>query len=57
MIATGVLVFLAWFAVLFTGRYPERWHAFNVGSYRWVTRIGLYLGYFNDTYPPFSGKE
>jgi len=57
IIATSVLMFLAWFAVLFTGRYPERWHAFNVGSYRWVTRIGLYLGYFTDTYPPFSGKE
>jgi len=56
-IATGVLMFLAWWAVLFTGRYPERWHAFNVGSYRWITRIGLYLGYFTDTYPPFSGKE
>jgi hypothetical protein len=56
-IATGVLAFLAWWAVLFTGKYPERWHAFNVGTYRWITRIGLYLGYFTDTYPPFSGKE
>jgi hypothetical protein len=56
-IATGVLVFLAWWAVLFTGHYPERWHAFNVGTLRWSVRIGLYLGYFTDTYPPFSGKE
>ncbi len=56
-IATGVLQFLAWWAVLFTGRYPERWHAFNVGTQRWLARITMYLGYFNDTYPPFSGKE
>jgi hypothetical protein len=57
LIATGVLSFLAWWAVLFTGRYPERWHAFNVGTLRWATRIQMYLGYFTDTYPPFSGKE
>jgi hypothetical protein len=56
-IGTGVLMFLAWWAVLFTGRYPESWHAFNVGTLRWYTRIGLYLSYFTDEYPPFSGKE
>jgi len=57
LIATAVLAFLAWWAVLFTGKYPERWHAFNVGTLRWATRIQLYLGFFTDTYPPFSGKE
>ena len=57
MIATGFLSFLAWFAVLFAGTYPERWHAFNVGTLRWLTNIQLYLGYFTDEYPPFSGKE
>jgi hypothetical protein len=57
MIATGVLMLLAWFAVLFTGRYPERWHAFNIGTFRWALRIVHYLGYFTDTYPAFSGKE
>jgi hypothetical protein len=57
LVATAVLQFLAWWAVLFTGRYPARWHAFNVGTQRWVTRISLYLGYFTDEYPKFSGKE
>jgi hypothetical protein len=57
LIGTGVLMFLAWWAVLFTGRYPERWHAFNVGTFRWSTRVGLYLGYFTDEYPRFTGKE
>jgi hypothetical protein len=56
-IGTAVLAFLAWWAVLFTGKYPARWHAFNVGSLRWMTRISLYLGYFTDEYPKFSGKE
>jgi hypothetical protein len=33
-IATGVLMFLAWWAVLFAGRYPARWHAFPVDTPR-----------------------
>jgi hypothetical protein len=57
LIATGVLGFLAWWAILFTGTYPSRWHAFNVGTYRWSTRVSLYLGYFTDEYPKFSGTE
>jgi hypothetical protein len=57
MIGTMILVFLAWWAVLFTGKYPAKWHAFNVGTFRWSTRISLYLGYFTDDYPPFTGKE
>jgi hypothetical protein len=57
LIATMVLAFLAWWAVLFTGKYPERWHAFNVGTFRWAVRLVHYFGYFTDTYPPFSGKE
>ena len=57
MIATEFLSFLAWWVVLFTGKYPERWHAFNVGTFRWSTNISLYLGFFTDTYPRFSGKE
>jgi hypothetical protein len=56
-IGTSVLGFLAWWAILFAGTYPSRWHAFNVGTYRWATRINLYLGYFTDEYPKFSGKE
>lgn len=56
-IATAVLMFLAWWAVLFTGTYPSRWHDFNVGTFRWVNRVWLYIGYFTDKYPKFSGKE
>ena len=57
MIGTGILAFLAWWVVLFTGNYPEKWHAFNVGTFRWYIRIMMYMGYFTDDYPPFSGKE
>ena len=57
MIGTAVLSFLAWFAVLFAGKYPARWHALNVGTFRWANRIMLYLGNMTDVYPAFSGKE
>ncbi len=55
-IGTLVLVFLAFWAVLFTGEYPKNWHEFNVGTIRWGIRVNLYLGNMTDVYPPFSGK-
>jgi len=54
--ATLFLMFLAFWAVLFTGNYPEGWHRFNVGTLRWGLRLNLYMGYMTDEYPPFSGK-
>ena len=57
MIWGSILMFLAWWALLFTGKYPEGWHAYQVGTIRWALRIGLYLGYFTDDYPPFNGRE
>lgn len=54
---TYILMFLAWWVVLFTGKYPENWHAFQVGTLRWGLRVNLYMGFFTDKYPPFSGKE
>ncbi len=55
-IAGSVLMFLAWWVVLFTGKYPQSWHEFNVGTLRWSTRISLYMTYLTDEYPPFSGQ-
>lgn len=55
-IAAYVVAFIAWWAVLFTGKYPERWHEFVMGTYRWGIRVNFYMGYMTDTYPPFSGK-
>jgi hypothetical protein len=56
MIWGGILGFLAWFVILFAGKYPESWFNFQVGTMRWMNRISLYLGNMSDTYPPFSGK-
>lgn len=57
MIASQIIIMIAWWIVLFTGSYPESMHSFNVGTIRWMTRLNLYMGFMTDEYPPFSGKE
>jgi len=54
---TQILVFISWWVILFTGSQPQSWHAFNVGTLRWSTRVNLYLSFMTDEYPPFSGRE
>ena len=56
-IFVGILVFLAWWIVLFTGKYPASFHEWVVGQIRWSTRINLYMMYMTDTYPAFTGDE
>ena len=55
-IAMMILSFLAFWVVLFTGKYPQSWHEFNVDTLRWIIRVNLYMTYMSDTYPPFNGK-
>jgi hypothetical protein len=42
------------FAVLFTGRYPEGIRDFVVNTYRYTLRVEAYVGFLTDRYPPFS---
>lgn len=49
--------FLAWWVVLFTGKYPESWHNYMVGTIRWMYRLQLYMNFMTDEYPPYTGKE
>ena len=41
------------FAVVFTGEYPERARDFLVGVYRYGLRVQAYVGLLTDAYPPF----
>jgi hypothetical protein len=52
--AVGAII-IAWFAILFTGRYPRALFTYVEGVLRWSTRVTGYAFLLaTDTYPPFS---
>jgi hypothetical protein len=54
-LAAFVAVIVAWFAILFTGRYPRGIFDFVEGVLRWSNRVvGYALILVTDEYPPFS---
>ena len=54
-IASFVSVIIAWFAILFTGRYPRSLFDFVMGVQRWGLRVVAYAFLLvTDQYPPFS---
>jgi hypothetical protein len=54
-LAAIVVVIVSWFAILFTGRYPEGMFRFVEGVMRWTNRVGGYAFLLvTDEYPPFS---
>lgn len=54
-IAVVVSVIFAWFAILFTGRYPRGVYRFVEGVLRWQNRVAGYaILLVTDRYPPFS---
>jgi len=52
--ASGVIGFIAFFAILFTKRYPRGLFDFVVNVNRWSANVDAYTGLFRDEYPPFS---
>ena len=53
-LASFVILVLAWFAILFTGRYPRGMFDFVEGVLRWHNRVVAYaLVLVTDQYPPF----
>jgi Domain of unknown function (DUF4389) len=54
-LATIIVVIVAWFAILFTGRYPRGIFDFVEGVIRWHNRVvGYALILVTDRYPPFT---
>jgi hypothetical protein len=57
-IAAVVAVIIAWFAILFTGRYPRGLFDFVEGVIRWYNRVvGYALVLITDRYPPFRLRQ
>ncbi|TMF24757.1 MAG: DUF4389 domain-containing protein [Chloroflexi bacterium] len=55
VIGAVVAVIVAWFAILFTGRYPRGLFDYVVGVIRWSNRVtGYAMVLVTDEYPPFS---
>jgi hypothetical protein len=53
-LAAVVAVIIAWFAILFTGRYPRGLFDFVLGVLRWGNRVVAYAFLLvTDEYPPF----
>jgi len=56
-IAVGIVTFIAFWALLFTGKFPKGMFDFVVGNMRWTFNVSTYMGLLTDEYPPFSGDE
>lgn len=58
IIGAVVATIIAWFAILFTGRYPKSLFDYVVGVGRWDLRVTAYaILLTTDQYPPFSLKK
>jgi hypothetical protein len=56
-IAAQIAAVIAWFAIVFTGRYPEGLYNFNAGFLRMSTRVNGFYYLLTDEWPPFNGDE
>jgi hypothetical protein len=56
-IALAVVAIIGFFAVLFTGQWPDSLRTFALGVGRWWVRVQAYLLLLTDDYPPFTLDE
>ena len=54
LIAWVAISIVAWFAILWTGRYPAPLYAIAAGALQWLLRVEAYLLLLVDEYPPFE---
>ena len=53
-VAVSVVTLLAWFAILFTGKYPAGLMNFAINAMHWQTRYSGYAFLLTGAYPPFA---
>jgi len=56
-LAAYIVVVIAWFALMFTAKYPQGMYNFIAGFLRYASRVSAYLLLVVDDYPPFDGGE
>jgi hypothetical protein len=54
--AAGIAILIAWFALVFTGRYPEGLYNFVAGYVRMISRVNGFYYLLTDEWPPFNGE-
>jgi hypothetical protein len=54
-IVVEIVVFLSWFAIVFTGRYPRGFFNFAAAYLSYYTRVNCYCYLLTDKFPPFGG--
>jgi hypothetical protein len=52
-----IVAFLAWFAIVFTARYPQGLYSFNAGVLRFIARANAFFYLQTDEWPPFGFEE
>jgi len=53
----GIAVVIAWFALVFTAKYPEGLYNFIAGYVRMISRVNAFYYLATDEWPPFGGEE
>ena len=53
----SIAVIVAWFALVFTARYPEGLYNFVAGYVRMISRVNAFHYLATDEWPPFNGDE
>jgi len=56
-IVAEICAIIAWFALVFTGRYPEGLYNFNSGYLRMSSRVNSFNYLLTDEWPPFDGSD
>ncbi|HEY3193014.1 MAG TPA: DUF4389 domain-containing protein [Solirubrobacterales bacterium] len=52
-----IVAVIAWFAIVFTGRYPDGLYNFNAGYLRMIGRVNGFEYLLTDAWPPFGGDQ